>query len=68
MSDTPPEVPLELETMWTVLQVASAYQVAAETVRDWIKQGDLPALKLGNEWRIKNSDLVAFTKARYSTR
>lgn len=56
------------ETMWTTAQVATAYQVTTETVRNWIERGELKAVKLGNEWRIPNSDLVQFTKERYATR
>lgn len=65
MADT--EQP-ELQTTWTVKQVAHAFQVTDETVRNWINEGLLKALKLGNEWRILNDDLVVFTKERYSTR
>ena len=60
------ELPAELETMWTVGQIAAAYQVTGETVRNWIQSKTLPAVKLGHEWQVKNSDLVAFTKERYS--
>ena len=64
MSDTP----VSPETAYTTQQVADAYQVTAETVRNWITSGQLRAVKLGNEWRIMNSDLATFTRERYATR
>lgn len=60
--------PPDLETLWTVEQVAAAFQVTTETVRDWIKDGDLPAYKLGVQWRIKNADLVEFMERKYTKR
>lgn len=62
MSDEAPE------TLWTTQQVADAFQVTSETIRNWIGEGKLKAVKLGNEWRIPNSDLATFTRERYATR
>lgn len=54
--------------MWTTQQVADAFQVTVETVRNWITGDLLKAIKLGNEWRIPNSDLVTFTRERYANK
>jgi excisionase family DNA binding protein len=62
------DAPASPETAWTTQQVADAYQVTAETVRNWITSGQLKAVKLGNEWRILNGDLATFTKERYATK
>lgn len=62
------DAPASPETMWTTQQVADAFQVTVETVRNWITGDLLKAIKLGNEWRIPNSDLVTFTRERYANK
>ena len=52
----------------TVEQVADLLQVAQETVRRWIRSGELPVLDLGGSktgYRIRRSDLDAFIAERY---
>lgn len=57
------------EDQWlTVEQVAALIQVAHETVRRWIRSGELPVLDLGGPktgYRIRRADLDAFLAARY---
>jgi len=57
------------EREWlTVDEVAETFRVNIETVRRWIRAGDLPALTLGGPrsgYRIKRGDLDAFIAARY---
>lgn len=51
----------------TVQQVAAYMQLHEETVRRWIREGELPVLDLGKKagYRIKPDDLDAFIAARY---
>ena len=52
----------------TVEQVAELLQVAQETVRRWIRSGELPVLDLGGPktgYRIRRSELEVFIAARY---
>lgn len=54
----------------TVQQVAARFQVHEETVRRWIRDGELPVLDLGGkrgEYRVKLEDLAAFIDRRYGT-
>ena len=37
----------------TPQEVSHLLRVSVYTVRRWIKQGDLPAYKVGRKWRIK---------------
>lgn len=37
----------------TPQEVSRFLRVSVYTVRRWIKQGDLPAYKVGRKWRIK---------------
>lgn len=47
-----------------VSEVAARCQVDALTVRRWIDRGELPAYKIGREWRIDPGALEAFLEAR----
>ena len=51
----------------TVRDVAERLKVTEETVRRWVRDGDLPALVLGKKagHRIRSTDLDAFIAARY---
>jgi excisionase family DNA binding protein len=41
----------------TTAEVAAWFKVSVFTVRRWIKQGDLPARKVGREWHIPREAL-----------
>jgi excisionase family DNA binding protein len=47
-----PEPPL-----LTVPQVAEEFQVTAQTIRNWIDQGVLPAVRIGRAFRIRRADV-----------
>ena len=52
----------------TVDQVAQMLNVTEETVRRWIRAGDLPVLELGGRkagYRIRQTDLDRFIADRY---
>ena len=56
------------EEWMSVEQVAEKIKVSEETVRRWIRAGDLPVLDLGGPrsgYRIRTSDLESFLQARY---
>jgi excisionase family DNA binding protein len=46
--------------LYTVKQVADKFEVHPETIRRLAKSGDLPARKIGNEWRFSEKDLQDF--------
>jgi excisionase family DNA binding protein/PAS domain S-box-containing protein len=59
---------LSSSTWLTVLGVAEALRVPVETVRRWIRSGDLPVLELGGSrtvYRIRRTDLERFLQDRY---
>lgn len=43
----------------TVPQVAEEFQVTAQTIRNWIDQGVLPAARVGRAFRIRRADVDA---------
>ncbi len=48
----------------TIKDVAALVRVSEKTVRRWIETRELPAAKLGNQWRIRPRDLDLFVKDR----
>ena len=46
--------------LYTCDQVADRYQVKTVTIWNWIRTKKLPAIKLGNEYRIREQDLWEF--------
>jgi excisionase family DNA binding protein len=49
--------PSELQSFLTPQEVSDLLRVSVYTVRRWIKEGDLPAYKVGRGWRIRQSDM-----------
>ena len=45
------------ETFLTVAEVAEMLKLNQQTVRNWIDQGSLPALRVGRRVRIRRTDL-----------
>ena len=43
----------------TVPQVAVEFQVTAQTIRNWIDHGVLPAVRVGRAFRVKRGDVDA---------
>jgi excisionase family DNA binding protein len=41
----------------TVAQVADELQVTAQTIRNWIERGVIPALRIGRAYRIRREDV-----------
>lgn len=56
-----------MDNLYTCDEIAARYDVSIFTVWDWIKKKKLPALKIGREYRITQTDLVAFEEARKTT-
>jgi excisionase family DNA binding protein len=54
------------ESFLTVAEVAEMLKLNQQTVRNWIDQGSLPALRVGRRVRIKRSDLERLLDEGYS--
>ena len=61
MSPSEPE-----ETYLTVAEVAETLKLNQQTVRNWIDQGSLPALRVGRRVRIKRSDFERILEESYN--
>ena len=51
----------------TIQEVADLLKVSNATVRSWIKNGELRAVKLEREFRIAKVDLQRFVDSRATT-
>ena len=54
------------ESYLTVAEVAETLKLNQQTVRNWIDQGSLPALRVGRRVRIKRSDFERVLSESYS--
>ena len=63
---TPPPAADEPEYL-KVEEVAARLKLKDKTIRDWILRGELPAYKLGKEWRIRRDDFDQAMQARRTT-
>lgn len=53
-----------MDNLLTLKEVAAALRVTTVGARRWLKDGMIPAFKVGKDWRIKESDLVAFLEGQ----
>ena len=61
MAPTPERTP---EPLMDIPRIAAVCDVSKKTVRRWITARELPAAKLGNQWRIRPRDLDHFIRDR----
>ncbi|WP_339232725.1 helix-turn-helix domain-containing protein [Geobacillus sp. FSL W8-0032] len=47
-------------TIYTPKEIAEKLKITSATVINWIKRGDLEALRVGNQWRITQEQLNEF--------
>ena len=47
------------EIVYTILEAAKLLKVSDDTIRKLIKSGELDAVKVGNQWRIKKESKLA---------
>jgi len=53
-----------MESLLSIDETAEKLKSHPETVRRFIREGQLAAVKLGRSWRVRESDLTAFVNAR----
>ena len=54
------------QTWLSVERIARELDVSEETVRNWIRRGQLKAYKFGRDYRIKQTDFDAFVESQAS--
>jgi excisionase family DNA binding protein len=55
--------PLGSDRLWTVAEVADHMRVSNMTVYRLIKAGELPAIRVGKNYRVRGSDLAEYLDA-----
>ena len=55
--------PIDEDRLWTVAEVAEHMRVSNMTVYRLIKGGELPAIRVGKNYRIRGLDLVRYIEA-----
>ena len=53
-----------MEKLYRCEEVANRYEVQITTVYDWIRNKNLPALKIGKSYMVQESDLKQFEEMR----
>jgi excisionase family DNA binding protein len=54
----------DLPSFLTVQEVATLLRLSAETVREQIRVGELPAYRIGGEYRVHRDELLEFLRHR----
>ena len=60
-------IAMEHQSFLTPQEVSEILRVSVYTVRRWIKEGDLPAYKVGRGWRISRTAIAAWLGQHQST-
>ena len=55
-----------MDELLTVAEVAAILKLNPQTVRNWIDQGSLPAVRVGRRVRIRREDFQALVDQGYS--
>lgn len=53
-----------MSKMYSCAEVAERYGVQVITIWDWIRKKKLPAIKIGRDYRISESDISMFEESR----
>jgi excisionase family DNA binding protein len=51
----------------TLTEAAQLLHVSTKTLQRMIRSGDLPALKVGGQWRLRESQLISWIQSREGT-
>ena len=57
--------PIDKDRLWTVAEVADHMRVSNMTVYRLIKAGDLPAIRVGKNYRIRGHELADYIDASF---
>ena len=48
---------MEQDKLLTIQEVAEVLKIAQSTIRRWLNEGKMKGVKLGRQWRVKQSEL-----------
>lgn len=55
---------VSVDELLTIAEVAVYLKLSRRTAWRWCKAGQLPAVKVGHQWRVARSDLESFVRRR----
>lgn len=55
---------LQLGVYLTVFQISRRLQMPARTVRHLANKGELPGIKIGNQWRFREEAIIEWLRQR----
>ena len=64
MVDSPMERDFDSLRLLTLSEAAHLLQVSTKTLQRMIRSGELPALKVGGQWRLRESQLMLWIQSR----
>jgi excisionase family DNA binding protein len=64
VSAKPMERTNESLQLLTLTEAAQLLHVSTKTLQRMIRSGDLPALKVGGQWRLRESQLISWIQSR----
>jgi excisionase family DNA binding protein len=50
------------DEIWTVAEGAAYAKIAPKTLRQWLRNGRLPGLRAGRQWRVEKRTLQRFLR------
>lgn len=50
--------------LYTISEIAEILRVTERTIYTYIKEAELPAIKIGKHWRVRHEQLVAFLEKK----
>jgi PTS system nitrogen regulatory IIA component len=56
------------DQLMSIKELADYLNVTATTIYLWSKRGQIPAMKVGNVWRYRRSDIEAWLNEHHSPR
>jgi putative molybdopterin biosynthesis protein len=59
--------PIEQQPFLTPQEASELLRVSVYTVRRWIKEGDLPAYRVGRGWRISKAEMGRWLEQNQSS-
>jgi excisionase family DNA binding protein len=70
MADSPQakEDSLANDQLMTIKEVADFLRISTISAYSWVRDGKLPAIRIGKEWRVRSRDLDQWLEVRSTAR
>ena len=62
------EDPVANDQLMTIKEVADFLRISTISAYSWVRDGKLPAIRIGKEWRVRSRDLDQWLEVRSTAR